>query len=112
MMGMVQGNTLLWKTVVLDSDRTTDGFANTTAWANFLGINGMTDLDKYVYVALFSNNTYGNYPADLICWTQNKSGNYVYPSVRADWTNVGTGNRSLFANAGTRIDVYKLPKYN
>lgn len=111
-MGMGTGNTLLWKTVTLDSDRTTDGLANTAAWASFLGINELTDLDKYVYVALFSNNTYDNYPADLICWTQNKSGNNVSPNIRADWTNAGTGTRSLFANAGTRIDVYKLPKYN
>jgi hypothetical protein len=113
LMASMAGNALLWKTIILDADRATDEIATPVIWAEYLGISGQTDLDKYVYVVLFSNNTDATYPADLICFTNNKNGNIAYPSVRADWSNVGgTATRSLYASANTRIDIYKLPRHD
>ena len=113
-MAQMAGEKLLWKTVILDSNRVSDAYANTNAWYKFLRVSEQTDLDDYVYVALFSNNSATSYPADMIIWTNNKSGNICYPSIRQDWSNGmgGASTRSLFATAGTRIDVYRLPKYN
>jgi hypothetical protein len=114
LMVQMAGEKLLWKTIVLDHDRISDSYANTVQWYAYLGIRERTDLDDYVYVALFSNNGATSYPADMIIWTNNKSGNVCYPSIRQDWSNGmgGTSVRSLFATAGTMIDVYRLPKYN
>lgn len=113
MMGVIaqmgSGDTTLWKTVILDADMTNDVVAAVNPWKSFLGIND-NDLDSYVVVALFRNNTQPTYSANMIVWTKNTSDTVVAISVRQDWSNSGMGNRSMYATSGTIIDIYRLTK--
>lgn len=102
-----------WKTIVLNEDRATDATALIQRWETFFGINVQTDLNDAVYVALFNNNTVANYAADMIVWTLDENGNVVRVSMRQNWTSVATSTaRSLYASAGTIIDIYRLSNHN
>ena len=110
-MTQMENSCYLWKTIILTSDRVTDTTANTNAWISFLGLNSVTDFDKYYYVVVFSNNKAVNYPANMIWYNYPGYDNGDSVSVRQSWTNVGTGNKSVYASTGTRIDIYKIPKH-
>lgn len=101
----------LWKTIILTQDRVTDATANVNAWISFLDLDDVTDFDKYYYVAVFSNNNSVNYPANMIWFNSSSYTNGESVSVRQSWTNAGTGNRSLYASTGTRIDIYKIQRH-
>lgn len=111
MSSMANKNTLLWKTVVLEEDRKTDTSAIMSKWEDFFGINAVTDLDDYIYTAVFSNNSQASYPANMMSWTNINSA-FKRSYIRSNWGQAGFNNASVYANAGTRIDIYKLPKYD
>lgn len=102
----------LWKTVTLTENHTSDSVGNPIYWHDYLGID---DEANYIYVCVFTNNTASaNYRASCIAYFA-KSGaiSPMHINFRNSYTNVATNyasNRSLYASAGTVINVYRIPK--
>ena len=110
MMQMASGQNVLWKTVTLQEDKLS---ATDSYWIQYLDISNQTDLDNWLYFVLFTNNTAQSYAADFIVWTNNSSNSRIIVSSRSNYSDVSkSASRSLYATAGTQIDVYRLPKHN
>ena len=96
----------LWKTVVLTEDMKTDSVATMVKWEEFLGITQLSDLEDYIYVAIFENNTQRTYTANMMLWTSYE-GNFRRAYIRQNFTVANSNNGSCYANAGTEISIYK-----
>ena len=112
MLSMASGKTVLWKSITLDEDHTRDATGLLTYWVNtFLNITGQPDFTQNVWCVVFSNNSSSFFGADFICISANENNEQRQASARSGWSDWSTGNaRSLYASAGTVVNVYKLPK--
>lgn len=102
----------LWKTVTLEEDHLADATGVLGYWINqYLGIITQPSWGDYVWCCVFTNNNASSLRADFITVTKDNNGTQRQASARNGWTDITTGSaRSLYASAGTVINVYKLPK--
>lgn len=108
LMSMASSQNLLWKSMTLSEDYTTN---NTNNLASFLGVSDQTDLGDYYYFAVFTNNSASQYAVDFVWWSNDSGGTLKTSSGRDDLSSVSSSlGRTLNASAGTVINVYKLPK--
>ena len=103
---------VLFKTVTLAEDHKTDAVGNPIYWHDYLGID---DEANYIYVCVFTNNTAtASYRASCIAYFAKTGGvSPMHINYRNSYTAVATNyvsNRSLYATAGTVINVYRIPK--
>lgn len=99
------GQSALWKTVALEDSHERDAVGNASYWTQFLEIPSDIDNDTY-YVEFAGNTSTSTYKADFILYS---------PAVRCNSRNGGASisnlmstSRSLWAAAGTTINVYKI----
>ena len=99
------GQSALWKTVTLEDSHELDAVGNASYWTQFLEIPNNIGNDTY-YVEFAGNTSTSAYKCDFILYS---------PAAQCNSRNSGasisgnmSGSRSLWAAAGTTINVYKI----
>ena len=109
--GFGKGGGVLWKSVTLEEDYILAVNGCIPQWTERLDIDEITDLDEYIYLYDFTENTEGNLYGNVLIVRQGSENNRLIISIRNGYTNVSTSeasNREFFATAGTVINIYRF----
>lgn len=99
------GQSALWKTFVLEESHEQDAVGNASYWTQFLEIPNDIGNDTY-YVEFAGNTNTSTFKVDFILYSP--AGRCYSRNSGASVSNVMSTSRSLWAAAGTTINIYKI----